>query len=788
MTSNVNSAAGAGHRLIGQPLSYLQRRLHCRVALSAAHRLSPVRDESPAGTTTATSAGCRNGTADSDDVIVVGSGWTSDTKRAATKFQPKLEPGIHPGMQMATVAERRRNDVSTADGFGSSRIVDLAPSNFEQSTAVPVISSAPQTQQQAASEVQQSRKPVKRGRGRPRKYTPKATDNRQQTKLTSSAENSVTTAKIAAVPRNRDFANEATQQRLICDKENISPLTSATIAVKRLKRNIWSANVVCDAAETLKSGKSIPAEKSTGLHQRQKLAELPVNVLLATDDNNNFQKKPTEKTAPDFRFEDFDKDKLLTVWNALKGKLQKDDWDAINRRDPVHDASKGQTAEQRTASTEVNGVKLQDQGDNCAKEHQQQPDVQTPMLGVEQASDIASIKTVHWKCPEVNDVGRSDNKISNTDELLDEDLRKITFPFTDDFDDNLPLSESLGKPLFTSTPIKLTSACSDAVPVKRARVRFRPVTRVGNDDEEDVGDRVELSKLAALPSLQDGAVSSATHISGVRPADIVRAFRTIDDVTAATSTLALPPHGVPPTLPFATVHTALSDANDHQPLVEKQNNAGNAEPPSVTSTCSPATTMTTSSEDASQLPSEIVPAQLLHFYGTHYDGPPYNLSPSTGRFVTKAARKRPVVDDVDAPERKRFQPEVPAGYAPAVSADHVVVAPTSGIRLPASTGTGTETQPPPVAAGQRHRAVDGSTRDAVRRAPNGVAVDDLLRLQRKLSAARDAATLRRVVQIIGETGRYYVNDVTFDFDLCKIDSATVSRLNQCLSETSAASQ
>ena len=73
-----------------------------------------------------------------------------------------------------------------------------------------------------------------------------------------------------------------------------------------------------------------------------------------------------------------------------------------------------------------------------------------------------------------------------------------------------------------------------------------------------------------------------------------------------------------------------------------------------------------------------------------------------------------------------------------------------------------------------------SVRGGVRRAANGVPVDELLRLQRKLSTVGDAATLRRVVQIIGETGRYCVNDVTFDFDLCNLHSTTVERLIQCL--------
>jgi len=780
-----------------RPLSYFQRRLHCRVALSAARRLSPVRDDVPAP---------RGTPAESDDVIVVGCGSSSDAKRTVSKFQPKLEPGIEPPSvrvestaQLTTVVEQPRRDVVTThqrDGSSSRRAepprgVTVAPFNVDQSTAA----SAPQTQPQTVPEPpENNNRVVKRGRGRPRKYPPK-----QQITSTASTlpSNVVPTLRI---PRLQISTSKVMRARLISDdKENVSPLSSAVVAAKHkaneLDRNIWTSNAVRNAASTSKSILQASGVMANKVAERQRLVELPVNVVLS-DDNNNFQKKPSEKMSPNFRLKDLDKDKLLSVWNALKGTLQSDDWDAINCKDQTDDAAaKCQIAEQRCVVTEVVDDKRQEQLENSTTELKKKPSdvLPTPLLEAEPPSDAVrqlAANTIHWKCPETNDVRRSDNKLPNvefSDEHFAAELPKTPFPFVDDFDDTLPLSASLGKPLFTSTPIKQavatsTSACAAAVPSKRARVRFRPVTQAVNDDEEDAGDRVELSKLAA----QHGAMSSATQISGVRPADIVRAFRTIDNVAtaAATSTLALQSHGLAPALPFAvppsqTNVRAPIDLYQRPPVHSAMINAGQTV---ATEASSPVTMTTTSlSNDASPLPSEIVRGQLLHFYGAHHDGPPYNHSPSTGGFVTKAARKRPIADDLDAPNRKRFQPEVLATAAPAVSSGHV-----SG-EVVTSASARSSAQPPrpemsrPAAGGQCRRAAEMTSREAaVRRAPNGVPVDDLLRLQRKLSTIGDAATLRRVVQIIGETGRYCVNDVTFDFDLCNLDSTTVSRLIQCL--------
>ena len=804
----------------GRPLTYLQRRLHCRVPLSAAHRLSPVRHDVPAGP-----AAVDRGTADTEDVIVVGCGWTSDAKRAAAKFQPKLEPGVGPtgvrvvesylpAPQTTDVVERPRHHVLTAQRIsrlGGAELSRAAPSDFDKSTAVHDVAGVPRIQPRTTPELTQTTNNapvVKRGRGRPRKYPSKGTANKQPAKSTL-PKNAVTTAKVPPV---QDPASEATRNRLIHDKENISPRSSVVAVSKRsakqLDRNVWTSNAVRDASaytSKLLSTSGLMANK-VGLHERQKLGELPVNVILS-DNNNNFPEKPTEKTTPNFRLKDFDKDKLLSMWSALKGTLQSDDWDAVNRKDQIGDEIKCQTTQQRGAVTEVAGEKREEKIENGTALHQKRPNevLQTPALDAEPyaVTDIScgqsSAKAVHWKCPEV-DVRRPDHKIPNS-EFSDEPLPKTTSPFVEDFDDKLPLSESLGKPLFASTPIKLSDVCTLAhgakIPGKRARVRFRPVTQAGNDDEEDASDRVELSKLAALPSMHHSAASNATQISGVRPADIVRAFRTIDNVAAATSKLAQPTHGVPPTLPFAAVTTVPSQSNIRpvaadvqQSSAEKTANAVHLEQSTVVvAASSPATATTPSSVDVSPLPSEIVPGQLLHFYGAYYDGPPYNLSPSTGGFVTKAARKRPIVDNLDAPERKRFQPDVPSNQAPAVNAAGDGLAAPAFARQPA-VATAVPLQPEmsrPAAAGSSHcrRAAEpevtsGNAVRDVRRAPNGVPLHDLLRLQRNLSTVGDPATLRRVVQIIGETGRYCVNDVTFDFDLCNLDSATVMRLIQCL--------
>jgi len=101
------------------------------------------------------------------------------------------------------------------------------------------------------------------------------------------------------------------------------------------------------------------------------------------------------------------------------------------------------------------------------------------------------------------------------------------------------------------------------------------------------------------------------------------------------------------------------------------------------------------------------------------------------------------------------QSNVPLQSAPTHAPTHVIPA--------------AHTQPPPTA-----------TILPVSRALNGERVSVLMDLQQRLSTITDLKLLRRIVQIIEETGQYRLNDVTFDFDLCKLDLVTVKRLHQCL--------
>lgn len=59
-------------------------------------------------------------------------------------------------------------------------------------------------------------------------------------------------------------------------------------------------------------------------------------------------------------------------------------------------------------------------------------------------------------------------------------------------------------------------------------------------------------------------------------------------------------------------------------------------------------------------------------------------------------------------------------------------------------------------------------------------LDVLLELQRRLASTTDGSVLRQVVEIIEKSGRYHVEDATFDFDLCSLDRGTIAKLRRCL--------
>lgn len=63
---------------------------------------------------------------------------------------------------------------------------------------------------------------------------------------------------------------------------------------------------------------------------------------------------------------------------------------------------------------------------------------------------------------------------------------------------------------------------------------------------------------------------------------------------------------------------------------------------------------------------------------------------------------------------------------------------------------------------------------------SGEPVTALMELQQKLAALSDPVMLRRVVEIVEDSGKYRLDDAMFDFDLCNLDRNTVTRLYDCL--------
>jgi len=67
-------------------------------------------------------------------------------------------------------------------------------------------------------------------------------------------------------------------------------------------------------------------------------------------------------------------------------------------------------------------------------------------------------------------------------------------------------------------------------------------------------------------------------------------------------------------------------------------------------------------------------------------------------------------------------------------------------------------------------------------AANGEEMKTLMELQTRLATMNDVSLLRKVVQLIQKSGKYCLEDATFDFDLCILDRETIEQLRECLAE------
>lgn len=63
---------------------------------------------------------------------------------------------------------------------------------------------------------------------------------------------------------------------------------------------------------------------------------------------------------------------------------------------------------------------------------------------------------------------------------------------------------------------------------------------------------------------------------------------------------------------------------------------------------------------------------------------------------------------------------------------------------------------------------------------SGESVAVLMELQQRLATLADGHLLKRVVQIVEDSGLYQLDDAMFDFDLCNLDRPTIEKLKVCL--------
>ena len=67
--------------------------------------------------------------------------------------------------------------------------------------------------------------------------------------------------------------------------------------------------------------------------------------------------------------------------------------------------------------------------------------------------------------------------------------------------------------------------------------------------------------------------------------------------------------------------------------------------------------------------------------------------------------------------------------------------------------------------------------------PNTWDSGDLIKLKKQINSLQDLQQMREMVNIIVQTALYTLNGSTFDFDLCKLDDTTLTKLVKCIKPT-----
>ena len=167
-----------------------------------------------------------------------------------------------------------------------------------------------------------------------------------------------------------------------------------------------------------------------------------------------------------------------------------------------------------------------------------------------------------------------------------------------------------------------------------------------------------------------------------------------------------------------------------------------------------------------QNPSEEFRQKLLKAGGVVSGGPPINDSKST---IPKS--KRPSgMSDIDMPnsKKKKLEGRTKDG-SKKMKKSGSSSSEFSGSDSSSGSESGNEGEAPAITKAQK---------SIKKPSPNSWDTTSLKRLHKQLNSLQDPQLLQEIVNIIEQTGLYNLTASTFDFDLCKLDDITLSKLSK----------
>ena len=164
-----------------------------------------------------------------------------------------------------------------------------------------------------------------------------------------------------------------------------------------------------------------------------------------------------------------------------------------------------------------------------------------------------------------------------------------------------------------------------------------------------------------------------------------------------------------------------------------------------------------------QNPSEEFRQKLLKAGGTVSGGPPSEKKPAPPSTIPKPQKRAaPVVEDATK-KKKKIEKKTDRKRKTSSSSE------SSNTDSTSDSESGIDEAP-------MKKGKKGS--------PNTWDTGALKRLHKQLNSLQDPQQLQEIVNIIEQTGLYNLTASTFDFDLCKLDDSTLTRLVKFVEPTS----